>query len=136
MQHQEVYEVFENIQITIDASDPDRLAEFWAEALDYEVQSLGDDSSGNYQGIVDPSGKRPGMVFQRVPEPKTVKNRVHLDLPHNADKTLPFDERRDQLSPIVERLVEAGASRQGEGSGGNEFWIVMADPEGNEFCVG
>ncbi len=126
--------MIETVQIAIDASDPNLLAEFWAEALGYELH--GTPGAGIYRGIADPTGKRPPILFQRVPEAKTVKNRVHLDLPHNADKTVSFDERRDQLSPIVERLVEAGASRQGEGSSGNEFWIVMADPEGNEFCVG
>ncbi len=127
--------MIETVQIAIDASDPNSLAEFWAGALGYELH--GSPGAENiYRGISDPTGKRPPILFQRVPEAKTVKNRVHLDLPHNADKTVSFDERRDQLSPIVERLVEAGASRQGEGSSGNEFWIVMADPEGNEFCVG
>ena len=126
--------MIETVQIAIDASDPDRLAKFWAEVLEYQVHGSG--GAGIYRAITDPAGKRPAILFQRVPEAKTVKNRVHIDLPHNADKSVPFNERRMQLAPIVERLTKAGASRTGEGSAGNEFWIVMADPEGNEFCVG
>ena len=127
--------MIETVQIAVDAEDPNRIAEFWAEALDYELHGSG--SADNiYRGISDPTGKRPSILFQRVPEGKTVKNRLHIDLPHNADKTVSFDERREQLAPIVERLTGLGARRTGEGSAGNEFWIIMADPEDNEFCVG
>ena len=127
--------MIENVQIAVDAADPNRIAEFWAGALDYELH--GSPSPDNvYRGIVDPAGKRPAILFQRVPEPKSVKNRLHIDLPHNADKSVSFDERREQLAPIVDRLIGLGARRTGEGSSGNEFWIVMADPEDNEFCVG
>ena len=127
--------MIETVQIAVDAADPDLLAEFWAEALGYELHG-GASATGIYRGISDPTGKRPPILFQRVPEAKAVKNRVHIDLPHNVDKSLSFDERRQQLTPIVERLTKAGATRTGEGSGGHEFWIVMSDPEGNEFCVG
>ncbi len=109
--------MFENIQITVDVSDPDRLAEFWAEALDYEVQSLGDDSTGNYQGIVDPSGKRPGMVFQRVPEPKTVKNRVHIDCPTTRTRPCPLTSAATnslRFSKGLLRQAPAGRVREAE----------------------
>lgn len=110
------------LAIVLDCSDPEKLARFWAEALRYEA--LG--GEGAYVMLV-PSGGRPGpqLLLQRVAEPKTTKNRMHLDV-HIAD-----------VEGEVERLVALGARRREDTArtehGGH--WIVMADPEGNEFCV-
>ena len=101
--------------ITFDAEDPDRLATFWAAALDWERQ-------GGF--VVAPEG-RPRLNFERVPEPKVVKNRVHLDV--NVD-----DRGRH-----VARLIELGATKSHDvhDPDGDLSWTVMLDPEGNEFCV-
>lgn len=73
----------------------------------------------------DPSGRLPRLLFQTVPEPKTVKNRMHLDIAVGPD------EREAK----VEALVAAGATRLWDGEQGPHMWVTMADPEGNEFCV-
>ena len=74
---------------------------------------------------VDPEGNGPRLFFQRVPEGKAAKNRVHLDV--NVGK--------DRIDAEVERLVAEGATRAGEKAEMGERWVVMRDPEGNEFCV-
>ena len=135
-------------QIAVDCADPHRLARFWAAALGYEVedhsalveQMLAAGLAGEADTVVldgrlawrdaaacrDVGGDgRPRLLFQRVPEPKTVKNRLHLDLHVGA-------ERREAE---VERLTGLGAARIGEGRQGPHSWVVMADPEGHEFCV-
>ena len=112
--------------ITVDSRDPYTQARFWAAVLgwtdDPENPNAPDDPEAL---IVDPLGRHPGLLFLPVPEPKTVKNRVHLDLQP--------DQARDLT---VEALSSLGASvvadhRRPDGTG----WVVMADPEGNEFCV-
>ncbi len=134
-------------QIAIDADDPHRLNRFWAEAMGYEIEDHHDivrqvldaghvtpDETIEVDGRLafktaaasrDPAGVAPRLLFQHVPESKTVKNRVHLDL-HVGD------ERRDAE---VERLTALGASRLWDGQQGPQRWVTMADPEGNEFCV-
>jgi predicted enzyme related to lactoylglutathione lyase len=107
--------------LVLDCSDPDTLADFWSAALGYE--SVG--SAGNYVLLVSPTPGRPKLLLQRVPEPKTTKNRMHLDI-----------EVRE-VQPEATRLEGLGASRlraelQSEHG---STWILMADPEGNEFCV-
>jgi catechol 2,3-dioxygenase-like lactoylglutathione lyase family enzyme len=116
-------------ELAIDCADPDALAGFWCAVLGYEVRDRED-------GIVTigspevPEGKeRPGPVpptltFARVPEGKTVKNRVHLDVN-------PTDRDQDDE---VRRLLDLGARLADVGQG-EESWVVLADPEGNEFCV-
>ncbi len=109
------------LEIGIDCRDPPRLASFWLAALGYE----GTNGDGQpYLDLVAPAGA-PAVYFQRVPEPKTVKNRLHFDL---------FSNEPEQL---VERLADLGATRLGEPFGARPAWDwqVMADPEGNEFCV-
>ena len=129
------------MQVTFDCADPGALSEFWASALGYVVQpppegfaswpeflaSIGVPESefGTASACVDPDGKGPRLYFQKVPEGKAAKNRVHLDV--NVGK--------DHVAAEVERLVAAGATRVGEVDKGHERWVVMADPEGNEFCV-
>ena len=105
--------------ITIDCANPERLAEFWAAALDYERRP----PSSEFLVLADPSARGPRLLFQQVPEPKAVKNRVHLDL--GAE-----DEDAE-----VERLVRLGATRVEKVDRDDGGWTVMRDPEGNEFCV-
>jgi hypothetical protein len=103
----------------IDCADPAALARFWAEALDYEVQPSDDPG----EIVVSPkTGTGTSLGFFRVPEGKTVKNRLHLDL------------RPEDQAAEVERLIGLGATHVDIGQG-SQTWVVLADPEGNEFCV-
>jgi hypothetical protein len=106
--------------LTIDCADPRRLAEFWCEMLGYELADIDDDGAE----IRDPSDLGWSLLFQVVPEAKSVKNRAHLDLrpPGSMRKEV---DRALALGATELRLVEEGGS----------FWTVMLDPEGNEFCV-
>lgn len=140
-----------SIQIAVDCADPARLAGFWAEALGYKVQDppegyatwpefLADqgvpESEWNMaSAVVDPDGSGPRFYFQRVPEPKTVKNRVHVDLNISGGPSAPRDERHALVDAEAERLVAAGASRLYTKEELGIYWITLADPEGNEFCV-
>ncbi len=139
-------------QVTIDCADPDRLATFWATALGYKkqdppegyatwpaflaAQGIPESQWNSASAVVDPEGVHPRIYFQRVPEHKIVKNRVHIDLNVSGGSKLPLEERRKHVDAEVERLVEEGATvfRPGSVEGG-EYWVVMQDPEGNEFCV-
>ncbi|GAA1645227.1 VOC family protein [Georgenia ruanii] len=107
--------------LAIDAHDPRRVADFWAAALGWEVYEAGDD--GVSIGPADRSA--PGIDVLPVPEAKTVKNRLHLDL--RADGGTQTEE--------VDRLLALGATRADVGQGPEVTWVVLADPEGNEFCV-
>ena len=133
------------IQITFDAADPPALAEFWALALGYVLQppppgfdsweafakaNDAADSLNDYGSVVDPEGVGPRLFFQKVPEPKTAKNRVHLDVHASGPDADP--ELREAH---IQRLVDAGATRGAEYAEFGATWVVMADPEGNEFCV-
>ena len=107
-------------ELCIDCKDHGRLAEFWAEVLGYEISEVGTHGTQ----IKGPAGSGPTLLFIVVPEGKTVKNRLHIDV--NATD-------RDQ-SEEVERLIALGARRIDIGQGDVD-WVVLADPEGNEFCV-
>jgi predicted enzyme related to lactoylglutathione lyase len=109
------------IGLVLDCADPDRLAEFWSAALGYTT--LG--AAGSYVMLVDQSGQQPKLLLQRVPEAKAGKNRMHLDI-----ETAAVDDE-------VRRLEDLGAQRletQARAEHGTR-WVIMADPEGNEFCV-
>jgi hypothetical protein len=114
--------------VIVNCLDPGALAEFWAAALGWRVTIRGDPE----WGIEPPEGSRedcvvPDMLFLRVPEPKQGLNRLHLDLRPDADQ-----------AAEVARLEALGATRADVGQnidGGDVSWVVMADPEGNEFCV-
>jgi hypothetical protein len=93
-----------------------------------------EDMIGMVSAIVDPDKAGPRIYFQKVPEPKTVKNRVHLDL-NVAGRGMPTEERNRQVDAEVERLIRLGATRVGSYEQHGEYWTVMKDPEGNEFCV-
>lgn len=113
--------VIKRLEICIDVNDVDAQAAFWALALDYR-RGTGD---GNpYLNLFSHSGDGPVVFLQRVPDAKSTKNRLHIDI------------RLDEPQQHVEKLVAAGATRMGEaGTDGTGWWQVLADPEGNEFCV-
>jgi hypothetical protein len=117
-----------------DAADPHRLAAFWALALDYVPEPGYDDPDG--ASIVDPDGKGPAVSFLRVPEGKTAKNRVHIDLRVAGEPPWDPAERERSARAKATELVAAGATLTREETYDGGFGhIVMADPEGNEFCV-
>jgi hypothetical protein len=119
------------VQVALDAADPQSQARFWAAAAGYVVEA--EDQADSAAACVDPEGVGPRLYFQRVPEPKSVKNRVHLDLKPGVGR--PPDERRAVARADAERLVGLGARVLREHDDNGEFWIVLADPESNEFCV-
>jgi hypothetical protein len=124
------------LQITVDARDPQRLAAFWSVALGYVLQPpspgyLMQDNSHQYTAVIDPTGLGPRILFQRVPEDKGTKNRLHLDLNAGHGAVDRLAAARDHAS----RLVAAGALVLREVDEPSGWWIVMQDPEGNEFCL-
>jgi hypothetical protein len=117
-----------------DAADPHRIAAFWAEALGYVPEPGYDEPDG--ASIVDQDGKRPAIGFLRVPEPKTAKNRMHIDIRVAGDPPWDPAVREQLVRAKVDELVGAGATKIREDRYGDEFGhVVMLDPEGNEFCV-
>jgi catechol 2,3-dioxygenase-like lactoylglutathione lyase family enzyme len=140
------------VQITFDCADPDALCRFWVEVLGYELQppppgfdtwdafldSVGvpAEQRNDRSAAVPADGNGPRLFFQRVPEGKTAKNRVHLDV--RAAPGLQDDARMTALEAEAERLVALGATRVRRFEPGTELsggFIVMNDPEGNEFCL-
>ncbi|MBT2545377.1 VOC family protein [Streptomyces sp. ISL-44] len=137
-------------QVTIDSADPHPLADWWADALGWEVEPsdeafirgliaaghASEDDTTNHRGtlvwklgaaIRHPEGleSAPRILFQLVPEPKTVKNRVHLDVRIGSD---------DPKS-VVGRLLAKGATFLHDGRVGPSAWTTLADPQGNELCI-
>ena len=84
--------------------------------------------------IVDPDGHGPAVLFHRVPEAKVGKNRLHLDV--FLSPGAPVEERRPLVAPEVDRLVALGATHLRTDDDGDDYYAVLHDPEGNEFCVG
>lgn len=139
-------------QVTFDAADPDAQASFWAAALGYQVappppgydswdafldeRGVPLESRNDASAIIDPDGDGPRVFFQRVPEGKTAKNRVHLDL-RAAPGIADLDLRMAQLEAECARLVALGATRvERHEPGALSFgFVVLRDPEGNEFCL-
>ena len=141
-----------SLQVAVDCDSPHDLADWWAETLGWEVEPQdesfirsmiekglandGDTTMHNGSLVfasaaaIRPAGTtgsgQPRLLFQQVPEPKTVKNRIHLDVRPAETVDLPALHRR---------LVERGATEISQGAQGPHKWIVFADPEGNEFCV-
>lgn len=117
-------------ELEIDCADPVGLARFWCAVLGYEVQDE-DDGVVSIGSPLVPEGKArhgpvpPTLTFAPVREGKTIKNRVHIDV--NATD-------REQAEE-VRRLLDLGARHADVGQTGEESWVVLADPEGNEFCV-
>ena len=149
-----------DFQVTFDAADPIALSRFWAEVLHYVLQpppgrevgpdedpieawmevleaaGVPADQRDVASAIIDPEGTRPRVFFQKVPEPKTAKNRVHLDV--RAAPGLEGDERMAVLESECDRLVALGATRVQRFEPAPPMsagFIVMQDPEGNEFCL-
>ena len=137
-----------DFQVVIDSSAPHELADWWAEALGWQVEAqdeafirrmvetgaAAEEDTTQHRGALvwrvgaalnSPDPGRPRVLFQLVPEPKTVKNRVHLDIHVGA-------ERREAE---VARLVGLGATELWRGAQGPFEWATLADPQGNEFCV-
>ncbi|MCX5536238.1 VOC family protein [Streptomyces sp. NBC_00006] len=117
-------------ELVVDCHDPERLAAFWCEVLDFKVLERSEDKVeiGSWEPTVEEVRARqmpPTLVFIRVPEGKSVKNRLHLDVS-------PVDRSTDDEAT---RLLVLGATKVDVGQGPGRNWVVMADPEGNEFDV-
>ena len=139
------------MQLTFDCADPAALAEFWASVLGYVVQpppegfdswdaalaawGVSEDSRNDRSALVDPDGSGPRVFFQRVPEGKAAKNRLHLDV--RAAPGLQGEDRMAALEAAAIDLMARGASRvrRFEPERLSHGHLVMADPEGNEFCL-
>jgi catechol 2,3-dioxygenase-like lactoylglutathione lyase family enzyme len=119
------------VQVTFDCAEPERVARFWCDVLGYVVPEPSDD--GSWSACVDPSGVGPRLYFQRVPEGKVVKNRVHLDV--RVGTGLEGEERLAALEAECARLLPLGATRLQLLYDGVDSCIVMQDVEGNEFCL-
>src|SRR5215469_900792 len=142
--------VYTKIQVVFDAADPAKLASFWKLALGYDYEpppegfatwedfghaiGLPEEEFGDRASLIDPGGEGPRIYFQRVPEGKTAKNRVHLDV-RVAGREVRGDERGKLVEEQVARLATAGATEAWRVSGPGGSCVVMRDPEGNEFCV-
>ncbi len=140
------------IQVVIDCLDPAALAEFWGAALAPRGYALpappGDfadwpaflaaqglpEERWNDASALEAEGQ-PRLFFQRVPEARTVKNRVHVDLLGGGGPSVPMDTQRERVAAEVARLEGLGATRLEEHTDLGVHWVTMQDPEGNEFCV-
>ncbi|OKJ26721.1 VOC family protein [Streptomyces sp. CB01580] len=122
------------IQVTFDCAEPERVARFWCEVLGYAI-TLPSEGEGSWAAASDPTNEGPRMYFQRVPEGKVAKNRVHLDV--RAGTGLVGEERLATLEAERDRLVALGAVcvQVLYADDENESCIVMQDIEGNEFCL-
>jgi catechol 2,3-dioxygenase-like lactoylglutathione lyase family enzyme len=105
--------------IVVDSRDPATLARWWAEVLGFDIVF---EAAGEVAVAKGPD-TYPGLVFVDVPDAKSVKNRLHIDL------------APDDRDAEVERLIALGARHVDVGQGDDKTWVVLADPEGNEFCV-
>ncbi len=138
--------------LTVDCRDVAVVTAFWKEALGYvdrppprgwdswEVwlrdMHVPEEEWGDGANLVDPEGELPAISFLRVPEDKTVKNRVHLDLQVSGGRDVDQTLREERIRAAVERLTAAGATVLAEHHDGDRLdHVVLADPEGNELCV-
>jgi hypothetical protein len=137
------------VQVVFDCADPAKLAGFWAQALHYKLQDpppgfdswpawlkaqgIPESEFNSASAIVDPDGRGPRIYFQRVPEGKLVKNRVHLDLNVGGGREAAAEERRSRVEAEAERLVNLGARKARAVEERGEYFVNMLDPEGNEF---
>ncbi len=138
-------------QVTFDSANPAALAEFWIAVLGYKEQdpppgfdswegwlrsvNVPEERWGEATGIVDPEGVKPRLFFQKVPEGKTAKNRMHLDINVSGRRDLPPEEQRQAVYAKIDELTKLGAHKLNEMNQFGQFWVVMQDPEGNEFCL-
>jgi len=110
-------------EIVVDCADPERVAQFWSQVLGWDIQHEREYAWMSASG--DPAAGDLVLVFVPVPEPKAVKNRVHIDV----------SPRGCAQAEEVERLLGLGARHVDVGQGDDVPWVVLADVEGNEFCV-
>jgi hypothetical protein len=141
-------------QLVVDCADPEPLARFWVAALGYEFEPPpeGYDGWDDYwravgvpedelglgpDCIVDPAGKGPRIWFQVVPEKKTLKNRLHLDISVSGGRANPIETRRRLVDAEAQRLEALGATlvRAISEDGLDHYGVAMRDPEGNEFDI-
>ena len=138
-------------QVTFDCADVSTMADFWALALDYVLQpppdgfdtwedfavamEIPEEQWYTMGAIVDPDGVGPRVFFQKVPEGKTAKNRVHLDVSVGGGHEVPLEERKRRIAAKAEQLVASGATRGDAREEPHGYWVLMQDPEGNEFCL-
>jgi len=139
------------IQVVFDCADPPVLARFWADALGYQLQGppepteswrawllehgIPEERWNDSSAIIDPGGNGPRIYFQRVPEPKAVKNRLHLDVNAGGPSGTPLPDRRERVDQAVKRLAASGATLVAATTLHGEYCATMLDPEGNEFDV-
>ena len=140
------------VQVVFDCADPAAQADFWAQALHYRMpdppggfttwqewlkgNGIPEEQWNDASAVEDPDGVHPRLFFQKVPEGKVAKNRMHLDLNVGGGRDIPADERKARVLAEVARLKALGASdRRGAMDKHGEFWVRMNDPEDNEFCV-
>lgn len=139
------------VQIVFDCPDPAALSEFYAAALHYKLQDPPEEFSSweealeawgvpeeewnSASAIVDPEGRGPRLYFQQIDTPKLGKNRVHLDMNASGGSKVPLEKQRRQVDEEVDRLVKRGAVEQRAWEEAGQYWVVMLDPDGNEFCV-
>ena len=139
------------IQVVFDCADPPVVARFWADALGYQLQGppepsatwlafqdehgIPEERRNDASAIIDPDGTAARIYFQRVPEPKAVKNRLHLDINAGGPPGTPPAERRSRVDEAVQRLVASGATFVRASTQYGEYCVNMLDPEGNEFDV-
>ncbi len=139
------------VQITFDAHDPDALARFWMDVLGYvsppppegfetwqdwaSAMGMPEEDWNNASAIEDPDGVGPRIFIQKVPESKTAKNRMHLDVAVSGGRGVSIEERKARIDTEADRLEALGATIVGPLAERDEYWVVMQDPEGNEFCL-
>ena len=139
------------VQVVFDCHDPAALSRFWAQALGYELdppppgfaswedwlraQGIPQEAWNSANACRDPEGVGPRLYFQRVPEGKVAKNRVHLDLNAGGGPDTPPAERRRRIDAEVDRLLALGTQRLRSREERGHYWVNMLDPEGNEFDV-
>ena len=141
-------------QLVIDCASPEPLARFWAEALHYVIapppagfeswddfyRSIGvpeDELGIGADRIEDPKGEGPDIWFQVVPERKSIKNRLHIDLHASGGRDVPLETRRERVEAEAARLVALGATRKHAivEEGLDHYGVALTDPEGNEFDI-
>ena len=141
-------------QLVIDCASPEPLARFWAEALHYVIASppagfgswddvyrsigVSEDELGiGADRIEDPEGEGPDIWFQVVPERKSIKNRLHIDLHASGGREAPLETRRERVEAEAARLVALGATRKQAiaEEGLDHYAVALTDPEGNEFDI-
>jgi hypothetical protein len=140
------------IQLVFDTAEPDAQAQFWAAALGYKLQDppqgfetweafltaqgVPEEEWNSASAITDPDGKGPRIYFQKVPEGKTAKNRLHMDLNVGGGRSVAIEDRKGRVNAEATRLKALGATdERGAIEKDGEYWIRMNDPEGNEFCL-